>query len=262
MQRLETITEGIKRKGQKAFIPFFTAFYPTERDFAELLIAAQSSGADLVEIGIPFSDPIADGKCVQHSSKWVLEKGFKLARFISFFKEFRKELTIPVVIMSYLNPIYQFGFDRFADFMSRENISGILFPDLPVEEIGFLHDYFKKRDISVINMIAPSTDGKRIKLIARNSEGFIYLISVFGVTGVRNRISTELKETISRVKSFTDKPLYAGFGFSTPSQAARIARDVDGVIVGSAIIKIIMGREKNFRINEVKEFLKSMRGAL
>lgn len=262
MQRLEIITEEIRQKGRKAFIPFFTAFYPTERDFAELLIAAQSSGADLVEIGIPFSDPIADGKYIQHSSEWVLEKGFKLSRFISFFKEFRKDLTIPVVIMSYLNPIYQFGFDRFAEFMSQENISGILFPDLPVEEIGFLQDCFKKRNISVINMIAPSTEPERIKLIAKNSEGFIYLVSVFGVTGVRNQIAAELRETIARVKSFTDKPLYAGFGISTPTQAAQIAKDVDGVIVGSAIIKIMMGREKDFRVIEVEEFLKAMRGAL
>jgi len=262
MQRLEAITEGIRQRGKKALIPFFTAFYPTERDFAELLIAAQQSGADLVEIGLPFSDPIADGKFIQHSSAWVLEKDFKLSGFISFFKEFRKNLTVPVVIMSYLNPVYRYGFDRFADFMEEENISGILFPDLPVEETRFLRNYFKKRNIAVINMIAPSTDGKRIKLIAKNSEGFIYMVSAFGVTGVRNKIAPELRETIDRVKSITDKPLYAGFGISTPPQAAQIARDVDGVIVGSAIIKIIMGREKNFSIKEVIEFLKAMRGAL
>jgi len=262
MRRLEVITEDIKKKGEKAFVPFFTAFYPTEKDFAGLLLAAQKTGADLVEIGIPFSDPIADGKYVQHSSEWVMEKGFKLSRFISFFQEFRKELTIPVVIMSYLNPIYQFGFNRFADFMGREDISGILFPDLSVEEIDFLEDSFRKRNISVISMIAPSTAPERIKSIARNSEGFIYLVLVYGVTGVRLERAAELKETIYKVRAVTDKPLYAGFGISTPAQAAQIVKSVDGVIVGSAIIKILMGREKEFSLNGVEEFLKSMRGAI
>ncbi|MGQ9800608.1 MAG: tryptophan synthase subunit alpha [Candidatus Saccharicenans sp.] len=262
MKMLEAITEEIKKQGQKALVPFFTAFYPTEKAFADLLRTAQASGADLIEIGLPFSDPIADGKYVQHSSEWVLKNGFKLSRFISFFQEFKKELTIPVVIMSYLNPIYRYGFDRFADFMSRENISGILFPDLPVEHLDLLEDYFEKRNISVINMIAPSTEPKRIKLIAKRSKGFIYLVSVYGVTGVRKRISNELSETVARVRHFSDKPLYAGFGISSPLQARKIVRQVDGVIVGSAIIKIIMKREQDFRTSEIEYFLKTMRRAI
>lgn len=262
MKRLEVITEEIKKKGKKAFIPFFTAFYPTEKAFVDLLRAAQSSGADVVEIGLPFSDPIADGKYIQHSSEWVLKNGFKLSRFISFFREFKKDLTIPVVIMSYLNPVYRYGFDRFADFMSRENISGILFPDLPVEHIDFLQDYFEKRKISVINMIALSTEPERIKLIAKRSKGFIYLVSVYGVTGIRKRISRELRETVARVRNFSDKPLYAGFGISNPQQARKIAREVDGIIVGSAIIKVIMNREADFRIKEIENFLKAMRRAI
>lgn len=262
MKELEAITEEIKKKGKKAFIPFFTAFYPTEKAFADLLITAQSSGADLIEIGLPFSDPIADGKYVQHSYGWVLNNGFKLSRFISFFREFKKELTIPVVIMTYLNPVYRYGFERFANFMSRENISGILFPDLPVEHLDLLKDYFEKRKISVINMIAPSTEAERIKLITKKSKGFIYLVSVYGVTGVRKRISNELSETAARVRCFTGKPLYAGFGISNPLQARKIVRQVDGVIVGSAIIKIIMNREKDFRISEIQYFLKTMRSAI
>ena len=262
MQELEAISEEIKKHGKKAFIPFFTAFYPTEKAFADLLRIAQSSGADLIEIGLPFSDPIADGKYIQHSSDWVLKNGFKLSRFISFFREFKKELTIPVVIMSYLNPVYRYGFDRFADFMRRENISGIIFPDLPVEHLDLLKDYFEKRNISVINMIAPSTETERVKLIATKSKGFIYLVSVYGVTGVRKRISNDLSETVARVRYFTDKPLYAGFGISNPLQARKIVRQVDGVIVGSAIIKIIMQRETDFTISEIQNFLKTMKSAI
>lgn len=262
MKELEIITAEIKKRGQKAFIPFFTTFYPTEKAFADLLITAQSSGADLIEIGLPFSDPIADGIYVQHSSGWVLKNGFKLSRFISFFRELKKELTIPIVLMSYLNPVFRYGFDRFAEFMSRENISGILFPDLPVEHLDLLKDYFEKRNISVINMIAPSTEAERIKLITKKSKGFIYLVSVYGVTGVRKSISNELTETAARVRYFSDKPLYAGFGISNPLQARKTVRQVDGVIVGSAIIKIIMNREKDFRISEIVYFLKSMRRAI
>jgi tryptophan synthase alpha chain len=262
MMRLPDLTKDLKENNRKAFIPFFTAFYPSEESFAELLYVAQSSGADILEIGIPFSDPIADGKFVQHSSQWVLERGFKISRFISFLKEMKRDLKIPVVIMSYLNPIYKFGFEKFASFMLENEISGIIFPDLPVEERKILGSSFKSRGISVIGMIAPSTKKERMKLIAENSEGFIYLVSVYGVTGVRNKIDESIKFTASLFKNISDKPLYAGFGISNPEQASELAKDVDGIIVGSAIIKILMGREEGFLVDEVRDFLKKMRGVL
>lgn len=262
MKKLSDLTKSLKENNRKAFIPFFTAFYPSEKTFAELLHAAQSSGADILEIGIPFSDPIADGKFIQHSSQWVLERGFKISRFVSFWKEINKDIKVPMVIMSYLNPIYKFGFDRFASFMLENEIDGIIFPDLPVEERKILGSSFKSRSISVIGMIAPSTEKERMKLIAENSEGFVYLVSVYGVTGVRNKIDENSKSTAFLFKSISDKPLYAGFGISSPEQASKLTKDVDGIIVGSAIIKILMGREKNFSLDEVNNFLKEMRGAL
>ncbi len=262
MRKLPELTKSLKDNNRKAFIPFFTAFYPSEKTFAELLHVAQSSGADILEIGIPFSDPIADGKFIQHSSQWVLERGFKISRFFPFLREIRRDIKVPVVIMSYLNPVYRFGFDRFASFMLDNEISGIIFPDLPVEEMRILGSSFKSRGISIIGMIAPSTKKERMKLIAENSEGFVYLVSVYGVTGVRDRIDENSKSTALIFKSISDKPLYAGFGISNPEQASELAKDVDGIIVGSAIIKIMMGREENFSIDEVKDFLKRMRGAL
>lgn len=262
MRRLSIFTESIKIKGKKAFVPFFTAFYPSEKLFADLLSVAQSSGADIVEIGIPFSDPIADGRFIQHSSDWVLKRDFKLSRFISFMKDVRKEIKIPVVIMSYLNPIYKFGFDRFASFMEENDIEGIIFPDLPIEEIQILGSSFSSRGIDVIKMIAPSTSKERIRMISEKSSSFIYLVSVYGVTGVRERLDERIKSTIKSIREITSKPLYAGFGISNPLQASEISEYVDGVIVGSAIVKIIMGREECFPMEEIEEFLKKMRSAI
>ncbi len=262
MGRLTNFTNDLKEKNRKAFIPFFTAFYPSEEKFAELLILAQSSGADIIEIGIPFSDPIADGKFIQHSSQWVLDRGFKISRFMSFFREIRKELEIPIVIMSYLNPIYKYGFESFSSFMVENKVDGILFPDLPVEEIPILNSSFRSKNISLILMIAPSTKKERMKIIADNSEGFIYIVSVYGVTGVRSRIDEKLKNTISTLRSVTTKPLYVGFGISSPEQASEISKNVDGIIVGSAIIELIMGKEEKFSLNEIEDFLQAMRGAI
>jgi tryptophan synthase alpha chain len=262
MTKLSNFTKKLKEMNKKAFVPFFTAFYPTESKFAELLFIAQSTGADILEIGIPFSDPIADGEYIQYSSQWVLERGFKMSHFLSFFKEIRKEIKVPVVLMSYINPIYKFGFERFASFMQEQGIEGIIFPDLPLEESRILGSSFRSKGISVINMIAPSTKEDRIKIIAKKSDGFIYLISVYGVTGVRNSIDESIKTTISTVKAFTDKPVYIGFGISSPDQASIISKDADGIIVGSIIIKILRRRENNFPIQEIRDFLKNMRGAI
>ncbi len=262
MSRLALLTEELKRKGKKAFIPFFTAFYPSENKFAELLLIAEDSGADIVEIGIPFSDPIADGRLIQHSSEWSLKNGFRISRFVSLMKELRKELKIPVVIMSYLNPIFRFGIEKFASFMWEQGIEGIIFPDLPVEERKILDSSFKSRGIGVVNMVAPSTGEDRMRIICKESDGFVYLITVYGVTGMRGEVDAHLEKTASKLRSITDKPVYAGFGISNPAQASMIKEYVDGIIVGSAIVKIMMGREKDFSTKEIEIFLKEMRGAI
>ncbi|MGQ9617932.1 MAG: tryptophan synthase subunit alpha [Candidatus Aminicenantia bacterium] len=262
MSKLCEFTLKLRENKKKAFIPFFTAFYPTEKKFGELLLLASSSRADIIEIGIPFSDPIADGKYIQHSSEWALKNGFKFSRFISFIKEIRKDLKIPLIIMSYLNPIFRYGFERFAEFMAESEINGIIFPDLPVEEEKILGNSFKSRGIAVIKMVAPSTESERIRVISEKSDGFIYLVSVYGVTGVREKLYKGIKEHIFAIRKITKKPLYAGFGISNPAQASSISKYVDGIIIGSAVVKIIMGREENFELEEVEDFLKSMRSSI
>jgi tryptophan synthase alpha chain len=262
MTDLEKYTHNLKDNHRKALVLFFSALYPDPEKFAQLLMAAQSAGADLLEIGLPFSDPVADGKYIQHSSEWVLKKGYRLADFIRFYKEVRKELHLPVVIMSYLNPVFQYGLERFADFMSEERIAGILFPDLPVEETRFIKDHFSRRHISLVQMAAPSTADLRLRRIAQASSGFIYLVSIYGVTGQESKIDDEVRKKIMELRNITDKPVYAGFGISTPAQAQTLARQVDGIILGSALIRFIKGKENKFRLEEVRDFIGELRSVL
>ncbi|PMP94681.1 MAG: tryptophan synthase subunit alpha [Candidatus Aminicenantes bacterium] len=262
MLNFEKYTEEIKIKGQKALVPFLTAFYPNPNKFAELLLAAQTAGADVIEIGLPFSDPVADGKIIQHSSEWVLSRGFRLKDFMDFYKEIKKDLHVPAVIMSYLNPVYQYGLKKFSDFMQKEEIAGIIFPDLPGEEAKLIEEPFLQRNISVVFMVAPSTASKRLEKIVRVSRGFIYLVTRYGVTGLNSEVDEELKKKVEHIREMTNKPIYAGFGISTSVQAKQVAGQVDGVIVGSALIRLIKGRENEFRASEVKNFLEEFRKVL
>lgn len=262
MKDLEKYTVEIKNRGQKALVPFFTAFYPTPDKFAALLLAAQSAGADAIEIGLPFSDPVADGKFIQYSSEWVLNRSFKLRDFMHFYKEIRKDLRVPTIIMSYLNPVYYYGIKKFADFMQDQKVAGILFPDLPLEEIEVVKDYFAQKNIALVLMVAPSTNSARLTKIASASRGFIYLVSIYGVTGMESKADEVIFQKSLQLREITDKPVYAGFGIYTPSQANKIARQVDGIIVGSALIKLIKGRESRFEVNEIKHFLEEFRRTL
>lgn len=259
--RLETITFEKNRAGRKVLVPFFTACYPDRDKFVELLLAAQEAGADLIEIGLPFSDPIADGRYIQHSSDWVLERGFSLKSFLEFMPEFKKEIKVPLVFMSYLNPVYRFGFKAFADKLAEHEIDGVIFADLPCEELEFLDGIFRAAGISVILMVAPNTSFPRMKQIVLASEGFIYLVSRYGVTGPGEKFDPNLEEKVSQIKSITSKPVYSGFGIYKPEQAAWLARKVDGIIVGSALIKIMMGREKDFKTEEISGFLLELKKA-
>lgn len=259
--KLESITFEKNRAGRKVLVPFFTACYPDRDKFIELLLAAQAAGADLIEIGLPFSDPMADGRYIQHSSEWVLERGFSLKSFLSFLSEFKKEIKVPLVFMSYLNPVYRFGFKAFADKLAEHEIDGVIFADLPGEELEFLDGTFRAAGISVILMVAPNTSFHRMKQIVLASEGFIYLVSRYGVTGPGEKFDPNLEEKVSQIKSITSKPVYSGFGIYKPEQAAWLARKVDGIIVGSALIKIMMGREQEFKTEEISGFLLELKKA-
>jgi len=252
--------KNLLHQKNKALIPFFTAFYPSQVLFKELLLRSDDEGVDFIEIGIPFSDPLADGKMIQYSSQKVLKAGFDFSYFLEEITQFKGRLSASLILMSYFNPILQRGIEKFAKEMKRANIEGVIVPNLPPEESGSLRKALSSHEIDLIYLIAPTTHSRRIEEISRLSDGFIYLVSLTGVTGMRKRLPLNLAQYISRVKAITSKPICVGFGISNPYQAKKVAELADGVIVGSALIHLIKEREKEQNLSqEVGNFLKDLR---
>ena len=225
-------------KNKKAFIPFITAGYPNINKTEDFIYKMVSAGADLIEIGIPFSDPVAEGPVIQESSQKALAAGTNLDKIFDLVKKVRKTVNIPLVFMTYVNPVFRYGYDNFFKQCSLIGIDGIIIPDLPFEEKNEISEYAKKYDIKIISLIAP-TSQQRIEDIAKEAEGFLYVVSSMGVTGERNEIKTDLKSIVDSVKKVTSVPTAIGFGIHSPQQANQMSKISDGVIVGSAIIKII-----------------------
>ena len=225
-------------KNKKAFIPFITAGYPNINKTEDFIYKMVSAGADLIEIGIPFSDPVAEGPVIQESSQKALESGTNLDNIFELVKKVRQNVSIPLVFMTYINPVFKYGYDNFFKQSSLIGIDGIIIPDLPFEEKNEILNYAKKYDVKIISLIAPTSEN-RIKQIAKEAEGFLYVVSSMGVTGVRTEIKTDLKSILTSVKNVTNVPAAIGFGIHSPEQAKDMSKISDGVIVGSAIIKII-----------------------
>ena len=225
-------------KNKKAFIPFITAGYPNINKTEDFIYKMVSAGADLIEIGIPFSDPVAEGPVIQESSQKALAAGTNLDKIFDLVKKVRKTVNIPLVFMTYVNPVFRYGYDNFFKQCSVTGIDGIIIPDLPFEEKNEISEYAKKYDIKIISLIAP-TSQQRIEDIAKEAEGFLYVVSSMGVTGERNEIKTDLKSIVDSVKKVTSVPTAIGFGIHSPQQANQMSKISDGVIVWSAIIKII-----------------------
>jgi len=247
-------------KNKKAFIPFITAGYPNINKTEDFIYKMVSAGADLIEIGIPFSDPVAEGPVIQEASQKALEAGTNLDNIFELVKNVRKNISIPLVFMTYINPVFKYGYDNFFNRCSSIGIDGIIIPDLPFEEKNEISQFAKKYDIKIISLIAPTSED-RIKQIAKDAEGFLYIVSSMGVTGIRNEIKTDLKSILSSVKKTTSIPAAIGFGIHSPEQAKEMSKIADGVIVGSAIIKII----KEYGTNADKyiyNYVKSMKESL
>lgn len=222
----------------KAFIPFITAGDPCIDKTEEYILEMEKAGADLIEIGIPFSDPVAEGSVIQEADIRALASGTTTDHIFDMVVSLRKKTDIPLIFMTYLNPVFHYGYDRFFEKCRETGIDGIIIPDVPFEEKHEVWDIAKQYDVKVISMIAPTSED-RIRSIAKEAEGFIYVVSSMGVTGVRSEINTDLESILSQIKAAADVPAAVGFGINTPQQAADIAKISDGVIVGSAIIKII-----------------------
>ncbi len=247
-------------KNGKAFIPFVTAGDPNLDTTEQLVLAMAEAGADLIELGIPFSDPVAEGVVIQRADERALTSGATTDRIFETVKNIRNKTNVPLAFMTYINPIFVYGPDRFLKSCHETGIDAIIVPDLPFEEKGEIKPYCDKYDVALISLIAPSSND-RIAVIAKEAEGFVYVVSSLGVTGVRNEIVTDLDEMIALVKSVQNIPCAVGFGISTPEQAQEIAQYADGVIVGSAIVKIVE-QYGEASVEPVREYVRLMKTAI
>jgi len=239
MNRIEKKFRQLKRNNQKALIVFITGGYPNLRVTKKLILALDKIGVDILEIGIPFSDPLADGPIIQESSQKALKNKVNLIQILHLIKEARKHSSIPITLMTYYNPIFCFGEERFLRVATSAGVDGVIVPDLPPEEGRPLIKLANKYNLDVICFISPTTPLSRIKYIARIAKGFIYYVSLTGVTGPRSTLPKELKAQVRMIKKITPKPICVGFGISGAEQAREIYKIADGVIVGSAVIKKI-----------------------
>ena len=244
----------------KAFIPFITCGDPDLETTAKVVREAVRNGADLIELGIPFSDPTAEGPVIQEANLRALNGKVTTDKVFDLVRELRTDVTVPMVFMTYANVVFSYGAEKFISICNEIGIDGLILPDLPYEEKEEFLPLCHKYGVDLISLIAPTSEN-RIAMIAKDAEGFIYLVSSLGVTGVRSEIKTDLKSIVDVIRANTDTPVAIGFGISTPEQASKMAGISDGAIVGSAIIKILakFGRDA---APYVGEYVKSMKDAL
>lgn len=244
----------------KAFIPFVTCGDPDLDTTEKIIRAAVANGADIIELGIPFSDPTAEGPVIQGANIRALAGGVTTDKIFEMVKRLRTDITIPMVFMTYANVVFSYDAEKFISICNEIGIDGLILPDLPFEEKEEFSDICRKYDVDLISLIAPTSDN-RIAMIAKEAEGFIYIVSSLGVTGTRNEITTDLDSLVSKVRQNTDVPCAIGFSISTPEQAAKMAALSDGAIVGSAIIKIIEKYGKDAP-EQVGAYVKTMKDAI
>jgi tryptophan synthase alpha chain len=242
LNRIDKAFRALKRKGASAFIAYITAGDPDLRTTARLVLELERSGVDIVELGVPFSDPIADGPTIQEASQRALLAGASVRGIFSAVGRLRKRTGIPIVFMTYYNPILRFGLEPFFAECRRSGVDGVIVPDLPHDEAAPLVRAARRRGVHTIFLAAPTSTGKRIRRIAAMSRGFIYYVSLTGVTGARRALASDLRSNLKRIKAVTGKPVAVGFGVSGAAQARAVAKVADGVIVGSAIVRLIGGR--------------------
>ena len=245
---------------KKAFIGFITAGDPSLDKTEEFILEMEKAGAALVEIGIPFSDPIAEGPVIQEANLRALSAGCTTDKIFDMVAKLRKKTQIPLAFMAYANSLYKYGYDRFCKRCAEVGIDGLIIPDMPFEEKGELQEFTEKYDLKLISLIAP-TSHERISMIAKEAEGFVYCVSSLGVTGMRSQITTDIGAMVQLVKAQKDIPCAVGFGISTPEQAKKWAALAVGVIVGSAIVKLCETHGADC-VPYIKEYVKSMKDAI
>ena len=240
MNGIEHVTQAFQQaraRGRAALMPYFTLGYPTAQDSLAVVEMLACSGADLIELGVPFSDPLADGPTIQRSTQVALQQGMTVARCLEMVQELRQRgVSQPLLLMGYINPLLSYGILRFIADAARMGADGLILPDLPAEEAGEVETCCQQHGLALVYLLAPTSTPERIALLARRSTGFLYLVSVTGVTGARSSLPLGLQAFVARVRAQTTLPLAIGFGIATPEQAMQVGRIADGVIIGSALI--------------------------
>ena len=257
---MSRIASVFNRPGHTALIPYITVGYPGIEATLEVVPLLAGCGGDIVELGIPFSDPLADGVTIQKASFRALQNGITPETCLEVANRLSRIVDIPLVFMTYFNPVFSYGLEKFCHACAGSGIDGLIIPDLPPEEGSGLEAAAQKHGLDLIYLLAPTSTEGRIKLVAERSRGFIYLVSVTGVTGARDRLPADLAVFVTRVRKVAAQPLCVGFGISTPEQARQVGSIADGVIIGSRLIQL-MEAEDNF-ISPVGGFIKGLRHAL
>lgn len=255
--KIATTFNRLNAENKKAFIPYIMAGDPDLDTTMEQVLMLKNCGADIIELGVPFSDPLADGPTIQRAAERALKSGVTLKKIIPFVKNLRQHTQIPIILMTYYNPIFKYGEAQFIKDAVNAGVDGVIIPDLPPDEASYLIDMSHEANLDTIFLVAPTSTEKRVKKIIAASSGFIYYVSITGITGSKLVLHEAFREHLSLIRSLTSKPIAVGFGVSTPEEAYKVSRLADGVIIGSAIVKAFHERP-----DEAKGFILKLKEAI
>jgi tryptophan synthase alpha chain len=263
MSRISATFERLRQQKEKALIPFITAGYPDLSTTKRLIFQCEQCGADLLELGVPFSDPMADGPIIQHASESALAQGTSLEQILGMVKTIRRKSSIPIILMGYYNPFFKFGLKSFTRAAQAAGVDGLLVVDLPPEEAGEMKTHTDRAGLDLIFLLAPTSGPERIDSIVKHATGFIYYVSLTGVTGVRSTLDRSIRNQLETIRKKSPLPIGVGFGISTPEHAKTVARWADAVVVGSALIKIISGStSKAEAVQNAGRFIRTLKAAM
>jgi tryptophan synthase alpha chain len=257
MTRISETFRRLTRRGRRAFIPYVMAGDPSMDKTAEMVRILEECGADIIELGVPFSDPLADGPTIQRASERALRNGVTLRDVISLVRDLRQSTQVPLILMTYFNPVFKYGIQDFIGNARVAGVDGVIIPDLPPDEAEDFIKLSRKASLDTIFLLAPTSTDERIRKVSKASSGFIYYVSMTGITGANLSLDGSMETLISSIRKFTDKPIAVGFGVSTPDEASMVSKLADGVIVGSAIVKRLHEAP-----DELKDYLASLREAI